>query len=103
MQRISFHLYYIPGVFEPPLDGVYVLTVYAVTTRANSGPMYIKNNDDILCHAHITVDGEEDTGTCTTIVELTTGDSVRVTGDSSDSAAIQDDKSGFVGHYIGSV
>ena len=93
----------ISGVFQPPLNGVYVLTVYAVTTTANAGPMYIKKNDDILCRAQITEGGAQDTGTCTAIVELTIDDSVRVTGDSSDPAEIQVDKSGFVGHYIGSV
>ena len=90
-------------MFKPPLDGVYVLTIYAVTTIANSGNMHIKNNDDVLCTTRITASGQEDTGTCTAIVELTIDDSVRVTGDNSDPAAIQADKSGFVGHYIGSV
>ena len=92
----------ISGVFEPPLNGVYLLTVYAVTIKANSGPMYIKNNDDILCRAQITEGGEFDTGTCTAIVELSLGDSVRVTGLSSDPAIIREGQSGFVGHYVGS-
>ena len=85
------------------MDGVYVLTVYAVTTTADGGDMYIKNNDDILCQGQITQDGKYDTGTCTAIVELTTDDSVRVTGDSSNPAIINSSNSGFVGHYIGSV
>ena len=96
-------MYSIVGVFEPPLDGVYVLTVYAVTTGVNAGLVYIKNNDNILCQAHITQDNGQATGTCTAIVELTTDDSVRVTGGSSDPATIQVGKSGFVGHYIGSI
>ena len=87
----------IPGVFEPPLDGFYILTVYAVTTATNSGPMYIKRNDDILCQARITYYGQADTGTCTAIVEL------RVTGDSSNPATISGSESGFVGHYVVSV
>ena len=90
-------------MFEPPLDGVYVLTVYAATTTANAGPMYIKNNDDILCQAQITQNGKSDTGTCTAIAELNTGDSVRVTGDRTDPAIINALNSGFVGHYIGRV
>ena len=90
-------------MFEPPLNGVYVFTVYAVTNTVDAGPMFIKNNDDVLCRARITVNGQADTGTCTAIVELTVGDSVRVTGDSSDTAAIIEDQSGFVGHYIGSI
>ena len=93
----------IPGVFEPPLDGFYILTVYAVTTATNSGPMYIKRNDDILCQARITYDRQADTGTCTAIVELKVDDSVRVTGDSSNPATISGSESGFVGHYVVSV
>ena len=89
-------------MFEPPLNGVYVLTVYAVTTTEDAGPMYIKNNDDILCYAWITQSGHADTATCTAIAELTTDDSVRVTGDNSDTARISGQRSGFVGHYIGS-
>ena len=81
---------------------MYVLTVYAVTTTANGGSMFIKNNDDILCQAHITTGASWDTGTCTAIVQLAVGDSVRVTGDSSNPAAIFGTMSGFVGHYIGS-
>ena len=90
-------------MFEPPLDGVYVLTVYAVATNTQNGPMFIKKNDDILCQAWITQSGHDDTGMCTAIGELTIDDSVRVTGDSSDPAIIRFDTSGFVGHYIGSV
>ena len=89
-------------MFQPPLNGVYVLTVYAVTTTANGGKMYIKNNDDILCQGHVTPGASWDTGTCTAIVQLTVGDSVRVTGDSSNLAEIFRTMSGFVGHYIGS-
>ena len=89
-------------MFQPPLHGVYVLTVYAVTGRTYYTPMFIKNNDDILCQAQITWQGEVETGTCTAIVQLTVGDSVRVTGDSSNPAAISGANSGFVGHYVGS-
>ena len=83
------------------MDGVYFLTVYAITARTDFGPMFIKNNDDVLCQAYIT-DGatDVDTGTCSAIVELAVGDSVRVTGDSSDTAAIQAEYSGFAGHII---
>ena len=89
-------------MFEPPLNGVYVLTVYAAATNQANGPMYIKKNDDILCYAYITQGGQADTGTCTAIVQMTLGDSVRVTGDSSNPAIVSGSRSGFVGHYIGS-
>ena len=83
------------------MDGVYFLTVYATTAGTNFGPMFIKNNDDILCTAHIT-DGAEDraTGTCSVIAELAVDDSVRVMGDSGDPAEIEADYSGFAGHII---
>ena len=90
-------------MFRPPLDGVYVLTVYAVTTGTHNGAMYIKRNDDVLCQANITQGGQSETGMCTATVELTTDDSVRVTGASNDPAKIKGNFSGFVGHYIGLV
>ena len=81
---------------------MYVLTVYAVSTGANGGPVYIKNNDDILCQANATQGEQADTGACTAKLQLTVGHSVRVTGDSSNPATIHDVFSGFVGHYVGS-
>ena len=87
----------------PPVDGVYVFTVYAVTTIQSNGPMYIKSGGTTLCEARITEDGQNDTGTCTAIVELTVNDLVRVTGDTNDRTFISGGNSGFVGHYIGSV
>ena len=76
------------GVFEPPVSGVYILTVYAVTSSVTSGPIYIKNNDAILCQGFVTDLGGTETATCSAIAELAVGDSVRVTGDSSDPAVI---------------
>ena len=91
----------IEGVFEPPLDGVYVLTVYARSTSATNGPIYLRNNDDILCETWITEDQSvKATGTCTAVAELIVGDSVRVTGDSDNPAAIHGGQSGFAGFII---
>ena len=90
-------------MFEPPVDGVYVFTVYAVTTRQSNGPMYIKSGGTILCEARITENDADDTATCTAIVELTVDDLVRVTGDTNDRTFISGSNSGFVGHYIGAV
>ena len=42
---------YIAGVFEPLVDGTYLLTAYALSYGAENGLMYIKNNDNILCQA----------------------------------------------------
>ena len=89
------------GVFEPPVDGVYVLTIYGRSTHTANGPMYLRNNDDILCTTWIT-EGSNlgTTGTCTAVVELVVGDSVRVTGSSDDPGIIAGDQSGFAGFII---
>ena len=61
--------------------------------------MYIRNNDDVLCQAYVT-ETDFAVATCTAIAELTTADSVRVTGDSSNPADIRTSDAGFVGHII---
>ena len=89
------------GVFEPPVDGVYVLTIYGRTSSVTNGPMYLRNNDDILCSTWITEDYDLfTTGTCTAVVELVVGDSVRVTGSSENPAVIAGGDSGFTGFII---
>ena len=75
--------------------------VYSVSTQAQSGPMYIKNNDDILCSANVTQGDNYNMVTCTAIVQLAIGNSVLVTGESDNPGAIQD-LSGFVGNIISS-
>ena len=85
-------------MFEPPVDGVYAFTMYAIFA-GNQGPIFIKNNEDILCQAY--VDGtDNDTATCSAIAELTVGDSVRVTGENYDTARIRARDSGFTGHLV---
>ena len=96
------------GVFTAPVAGVYLLTIYAkAPTDGDDGDMYIKRNDDILCTAQITSANRDpadhkgkDTGTCTTIVELTPADTVRVTGNTDNPALIDAGYSGFAGHLI---
>ena len=63
---------------------------------AANGPMHIKNNDDVLCTAWI----DAYTATCSAVAQVAIGDSVRVTGDSTESASIFADYSGFAGHII---
>ena len=81
------------------MEGVYLLTVYAVSAQVSNGPMYIKNNDDVLCETQIT-ESDFSGATCTAIVELSVGDSVRVTGDTSNPGVIIAGQSGFAGHII---
>ena len=87
-------------MFRPPVDGVYQLTVYGLIADTDSGPIYIKRNDDVLCQGYLR--GEQyDTATCTAIVELTIDDSVRVTGNSDNPATLHGDGfSGFTGFLI---
>ena len=83
------------------MDGVYVLMVYACTTSTANGPMYLRNNDNILCQTWLPEDANvHATGTCTAVAELIVGDSVRVTGSSDDPAAIHGGQSGFAGFII---
>ena len=86
-------------MFDPPVDGVYLLTTYALSIGADGGDMYIKNNEDILCTAYI-YPAPSYIATCSTIVQLAAGDSVRVTGSSSDPASINAPYCGFAGHII---
>ena len=62
--------------------------------------MYVKNNDFVLCTMRITENKGQTGASCSVIVQLEIGDSVRVTGDGADAARIQGVNSGFVGHII---
>ena len=89
------------GGFRPPTDGVFLFTFYGVKLGTAEGPVYIKRNDDILCQGWLRNGASADTSTCTAIVELTEGDSVRVTGNSANSAVLRGDLwSGFTGFII---
>ena len=88
-------------MLRPPVDGVYQLTFYGIVSGSDGGNVYIKRNDDQLCKGWLDVSNNGDTATCTAIAELTTGDSVRVTGDSADPSALRGDSfSGFTGFLI---
>ena len=88
------------GVFNPPIAGVYLLTVYAMS-NIDYGIMYIKNGDVVLCSTLIAQTDPEEVATCTAIAQLAVGDSVRVTGNSGNTATIRGSYSGFAGHIIG--
>ena len=88
------------GAFDPPLDGVYVLTAYGRTNNYDYGSGYIKNNDDVLCQFYIGVFGSADAAGCTVTTELEIGDSIRLMGDGADPTGIEAVFSGFAGHVI---
>ncbi len=88
----------IAGVFSPPVNGTYLLNVYAGGGEGNTGGMVIRRNNDILCETRIGDEAAE-IGKCTTIVELNITDSIRVTG-MSDVARIAGGRSGLSGHLI---
>ena len=87
-------------MFTAPVSGVYLLSVYAQTVGAQLGGMFIKKNDEILCHAEVGDAAGYNNASCMAIAELTPGDSVRVTGESGRSVTIQGGPSGFAGHLI---
>ena len=90
---------YFPGVFEPPIDGVYLLTAYVITAGSDGGDLYIKNNDAVLCSAWVP-GANFYTATCSAVAQLAVGDSVRVTGNSANPTSISAPHSGFAGHII---
>ena len=89
------------GVFRPPVNGVYQLTFYGLVPGTDGGTVYIKRNDEFLCAGWLENDQVQDTSMCTAVAELTTGDSVRVTGHSADPSALRGASySGFNGFLI---
>ena len=88
------------GVFRPPFDGVYVLTFYGFIAGTDSGNIYVKQNDRILCQGYLRPE-QYDTATCTPIADLATGDSVQVTGSSGNPSVLRGDLYlGFNGFLI---
>ena len=88
-------------MFRPPVDGVYQLTFYGLMAGTDSGSIYIKQNDDVLCQGWFQGDRESSTATCTAVAELTVGDSVRVTGTSANPTSLRGGlQSGFTGFLV---
>ena len=88
------------GVFTAPVPGIYLLTVYSRTYGPMHGTMFIKKNDQILCHARIGDQATWNTASRTGIAKPSPGDSVRVTGSSDSPIIIHGGRSGFAGHLI---
>ena len=89
------------GVFRPPVDGVYLLTFYGLVQGSDGGNVWIKRNDDIICRGFLRENEQFDTATCTAIAQLTTNDSVRVTGNSDNPADLRGgNQSEFAGFLI---
>ena len=85
-------LTYFPGVFRHPVDGVYQLTFYGLVATGDN---------NVLCQGWLRSGVDVDTATCTAIVELIEGDSVRVTGNSGYPADLRGGlQSGFAGFLI---
>ena len=62
----------------------------------DDGNVFITQNDNLLCLGWL--QEALDTTTCTTVAELTTGDSLRMTGNSAEPSALRDySLSGFAG------
>ena len=86
-----------------------MFSLYATSggsSGGNYGPVFIKKNEAIICAINVPNGNTNadhlgaDTNSCTTVVEVTPEDSVRVTGSSDESAFILGGNSGFIGHMI---
>ena len=87
--------YIFPGAFQPPADSAYALMFYGLIAGTNSGNIYIKQNDHVLCRGYLCPE-QYDTAICTAIVDLATGNSVRVTRSSGNPSILRGDLySGF--------
>ena len=64
-----------PGVFIPPVDGVYLLTTQAITEGTLGGHMFIKKNDEILCQTYV-YPADAYASSCSAVAQLAAGDSV---------------------------
>ena len=88
-------------MFTPPVTGIYLLSLYAKSFYDQDGMIYVKSNDRILCEVYI---GDPDdiweSMSCTTVVELMTGDSIRVTGSSTSPARLEAPFAGFSGYLV---
>ena len=91
---------YFSGVFQPPANGVYLLTFYGLLAGTDGGDVYIKQDDNVLCQGWFKENDTRDTSMCTAIAELTTNDSVRVTGNSDNPSTLRNIVSGFAGYLI---
>ena len=88
-------------MFRPPVDSAYLLTFYGLVQGSDGGNVWIKQNDDIICRGYLRDNQQFDTATCTAIAQLTTSDSVRVTGNSDNPSTLRGgNQSGFVGFLI---
>lgn len=89
------------GIFIPPVSGTYLLIYYAAGNDG-SGDMIMKRDAGALCTSFVG-DEQGEKAVCTAIVELSTSDKVRITGNSNDQAKIRGGSSGFAGHLLQAV
>ena len=90
----------VSGVFRPPVNGVYSLTVYGIVANDDGGNIMIKKDDTMVCSAWLQYNTIHSTAMCTATAQLVEGDSVKVTGTSSDPSVLDAPNSGFVGFLI---
>ena len=82
------------------MNGVYSLTVYGIVANNDGGNIAIMKDDIKLCGAWLQYNTQHSTATCSVAAELLEGDSVRVTGSSSDPSVLNAGYSGFTGHLL---
>ncbi len=98
LKIIHGYVFFHSGVFSPPISGTYLLTIHTRNNGEN-GYIQIKSDDALLCEAFVTdtVNGAN-MASCTVVAPLSTSNSVRVTGETSNPADILE--AGFSGHLI---
>ena len=87
-----------PGIFTPTLDGTYYFAL-SVQARDDNAEMMIMRNDDVLCSTWVS-NSPADVASCSATAVLSAGDSVRVTGSSSQPGRVSGGHTGFTGLII---
>ena len=87
-----------PGIFTPTLDGTYYLAV-SVQARDDNAEMMIMRNNDVLCSTWVS-NSPADVASYSATAVLSAGDSVRVTGSSSQPGRVSGGNTGFTGFLI---
>ena len=93
------------GIFQPPVDGQYYLTLNIVTEHEHSATADLMQDNQVLCKTHSTDYGGWTGSSCSVLVYLETFDSVFVTRDPSragDDGPLKASYTGFTGFFVSS-
>ena len=77
-----------------------MFNMYVRSKGTDSGHIFIKKNDAVICAAWVSQGGGWDVSACSAVTQLVPGDKVKVTGDNSYPAEITASHNGFNGILI---